>query len=179
MRIVGGTHRGRLLKRVDKVTTRETADMVKVAVFNMLGSQLTGRVLDLFAGSGSYGFESLSRGAFEAYFVDVDKDAVKTIKDNAHVLGFLGQSMIYNQDYMQFMDGLNHSILFDYVFLDPPYEKKIYMDVIKKLKPNLTENAYVICESEKKLILPDEIEGIIKIKDKTYGIKRISIYKVV
>ena len=179
MRIVGGTHRGRLLKRVEKQTTRETADMVKVAVFNMLGSQLAGRVLDLFAGSGAYGFESLSRGANEAYFVDIDKDAVKTIKDNATILGFLNQSMIYNQDFMQFLDGLNHSILFDYIFLDPPYEKKIYSDVIKKLKPNLSENAYVICESEKKLVLPDEIDELSKIKDKTYGIKRISIYKVI
>lgn len=179
MRIIGGTHRGRTLKRVEKQTTRETADMVKVAVFNMLGSQLKGRVLDLFAGSGAYGLESLSRGANEAYFVDQDKDAIKTIRENACALGLSNQSFIYQQDYIKFMDGMNPTILFNYVFLDPPYEKNIYVDVILKLKPYLSDDASIICESEKKLILPDDIGSLQKIKDKTYGIKRISIYKFI
>jgi len=177
MRIIGGTHRGRLLKRVGKPTTRETADMVKESVFNMIGVKLEGKVLDLFAGSGAYGLESLSRGAEQAYFVDIDKDAVKTIKDNATTLGLQSQSIIIQKDYIRFLDGLDHAILFDYIFLDPPYEKKIYVDVITQLTSHLTPEAYIICESEKKLVLPDEIQGLMKIKDKTYGIKRISVYK--
>ena len=60
MRIIGGYHKGRILKRVGKKTTRETADMVRESVFNMVHAQHYKRVLDLFAGSGSYGLEALS-----------------------------------------------------------------------------------------------------------------------
>ena len=60
MRIIAGKYKGRKLHLVGKPTTRETADMVKTAVFNMIGGQLSGVILDLFAGSGAYGLEAIS-----------------------------------------------------------------------------------------------------------------------
>ncbi|TNF08717.1 MAG: 16S rRNA (guanine(966)-N(2))-methyltransferase RsmD [Bacillota bacterium] len=177
MRIIGGTHRGRILDRVGKDSTRESADMVKLAVFNMIGVQMHGMVLDLFAGSGAYGLESISRGASHVYLVDKDRDACKTMHLNAQKLDMLEHVFILNQDYQRFLDGLSHTILFDYVFLDPPYEMDVYESVILKLIPNLNVDGFVICESKKQLVLPEKIESLTKIKDKTYGIKRISIYQ--
>ncbi len=177
MRIVGGTHKGRPLIRVNSKSTRETADMVKVAVFNMLGSTLDGRVLDLFAGSGAYGFEALSRGANFADFVDIEIDAIKTLHQNAKQLSFEEKSNITRSDYQRFIKTLTLDKTFDYIFLDPPYIMNIYEEVITSLIPFLSDHCMIICESEKKVVLPEEIHGLTKIKDKTYGIKRISIYQ--
>jgi len=177
MRIVGGTHRGRQLLRVGKDTTRETADLVKVAIFNMLGSQLDGVVLDLFSGSGAYAFESLSRGAYFAYAVDHDKDAVKTIKDNANKLGFEDKLFVTLKDYERFIKGLTDSIKFDYIFIDPPYNVVVYKDVINRLLPFLNDHGYIICESKKQVIIEDEFYTLEKIKEKVYGIKRVTIFR--
>lgn len=175
MRVVGGIHRGRILTRVMKETTRETADMVKVAVFNMLENQCYGTVLDLFAGSGAYGIEAISRGAEKVYFVDSDRDAIKTIEKNIKMLKEEHRASLHMMSYERFIE--NPMIKFDYIFLDPPYVMDIYENVIKKLEPHINDPGYVICESEKKITLPDEISSLKKIKDKTYGIKRITIYQ--
>ena len=68
VRIIGGTHRSRILNFKDDVNgLRPTPDRVRETVFNWLGQELTGKkCLDLFAGSGALGFEALSRGAVQA-----------------------------------------------------------------------------------------------------------------
>jgi 16S rRNA (guanine(966)-N(2))-methyltransferase RsmD len=177
MRIIGGTHRGRIIERVGRDSTRETADMVKLAVFNMIGVNMHGNVLDLFAGSGAYGLESISRGASHAHLVDVDKIAYQTIISNAKKLDMIAQVTVINQDYQKYMDSLPESILFEYIFLDPPYEMNVYEEIISKLASNIDDNGLIICESKKVNVLPDTIACFKKIKDKTYGIKRISIYE--
>jgi 16S rRNA (guanine(966)-N(2))-methyltransferase RsmD len=177
MRIVGGKHRGRLLKRVEKDTTRETADMVKVAVFNMLLNHMDGTVLDLFAGSGAYGIEALSRGVKHAIFVDHDKDAYLTIKKNIEMIGETDASTIYHMSYEAFLKTNLEGYTFDVVFLDPPYALNIYEDVIRVLDPYIQDGGVVVCESDRKLNLPQMIASLEQIKEKTYGIKKITIYQ--
>ncbi|HAX03275.1 MAG: 16S rRNA (guanine(966)-N(2))-methyltransferase RsmD [Tenericutes bacterium GWC2_34_14] len=177
MRIVGGKHRGRQLKRVEKQTTRETADMVKVAVFNMLLSHMDGTVLDLFAGSGAYGIEAISRGVKHAIFVDHDKDACLTIKHNVEMIGETDASTIYNMSYETFLKTKLEGYTFDVVFLDPPYALNVYEDVISMLEPYINDSGVVVCESDKKLDLPEQIKSLHQIKEKMYGIKKITIYQ--
>jgi 16S rRNA (guanine966-N2)-methyltransferase len=177
MRIIGGTHKGRIIKRVEKITTRETSDMVRESVFNMLGVNLSGVVLDLFGGSGAYGLESVSRGASACYLVDIDQDAIKVIKENAAILKMETFCYIYRMDYQTFIKN-NPSLKFDYIFLDPPYKLNIYEEVISMLEKLTTDDTIIICELDQKLDLPDEISKFIKIKNKTYGKKRICIYEV-
>lgn len=177
MRIIGGIHRGRIIARVEKETTRETADMVRQAVFNMLGGTLFGSVLDLFAGSGAYGLEALSRGADHAYLIDKDHDACRTIKENAALLKLNDKVTILPVDYQRFLENLSSDQIFDVIFLDPPYAMNIYHDVISQLRTHLAPEGRIVCESIKSLILPDQILDLHKIKDKIYGIKRISIYQ--
>ncbi len=176
MRIIGGTHRGRLLQRVMKDTTRETADMVKEAVFNMLGGHTFGVVLDLYAGSGAYGLEAISRGASKAIFVDKERQAIQTVIHNAQTLQISAQIETYLTDDMTFLHTWKKES-FDLIFLDPPYQHAVYHDVLIKLEPWMNEDAYVVCESDRKIILPEVIGSLTKIKDKTYGIKRITIYQ--
>jgi 16S rRNA (guanine966-N2)-methyltransferase len=177
MRIVGGKHRGRNLMRVGKDTTRETADMVKESVFNMLGQRIEGVVLDLFAGSGAYGIEALSRGASFLFAVDHDRDAVKTIIENAKMIKEMDHVDVSLKDYARFLQTLEDHIMFDVVFVDPPYDLDVYQEVLEKLDQHMQLDGLIVCESKKQIILADQILSLTKIKEKVYGIKRITIYQ--
>lgn len=175
MRIIGGTYRGKSLQRVGKPTTRETADMVRESVFNMLFPYTYDHVLDLFSGSGAYGLEAISRGSLHADLVDIDLVAAKTIKTNATSMKVLEKTSIFHMSYEHFLNESKKT--YDLIFLDPPYQLDIYVDVIEKLSQSLHKDGKIVCESDKKRVLPDEINGLIKTKEKTYGIKRITIYE--
>ena len=83
MRVVAGKCRSLPLKAVPGKTARPTTDRIKETLFNIIQAYIPGaRVLDLFAGSGALGIEALSRGAASAVFVDADRKAVETIRDN-------------------------------------------------------------------------------------------------
>ncbi len=92
MRIIAGKHRGRPLRVPHGVGLRPTADRVREAVFNILRHHPDGPgfedaiVFDIFAGTGAYGLEALSRGAALAVFVDNDPAALKGIQRNAATL---------------------------------------------------------------------------------------------
>ncbi|PKK89352.1 MAG: 16S rRNA (guanine(966)-N(2))-methyltransferase RsmD [Tenericutes bacterium HGW-Tenericutes-7] len=177
MRIIGGKHRGRNLLRVGKITTRETADMVKESVFNMIGGTVSGQVLDLFAGSGAYGLEAISRGAEHLFAVDNDKDAVKTIITNAKSMKEEASVTVVLKDVIRFLSTLDQTKKFDVVFIDPPYDLIIYLDVLNILVPFLNDDAYVVCESKRQVVFEDQIQSLVKIKERVYGIKRITIYQ--
>ena len=82
MRIIAGTA-GRLAIKVPKAVTRPTTDFVRQAIFSILGTKVEGAaVLDLFAGSGAIGLESLSRGAASCTFVDEHRQAEIVIREN-------------------------------------------------------------------------------------------------
>ena len=103
-------------------STRPTSDRVREAVFSMLTSMdcIEGAtVLDLFAGSGAMGIESLSRGATRAVMVDSSAEAVAVIRENLSVLGE-GRDLatVVRSDVLRF---LAHAPRFDVALVDPPY----------------------------------------------------------
>ena len=82
MRIIAGKFGGRRLKAVPGMKTRPTTDKVKESMFNIIGPYFDGgNVLDLFAGSGGLSIEAVSRGADQAYLIDRQYQAIKTIKE--------------------------------------------------------------------------------------------------
>ena len=84
MRIISGKRRGHKLVGFEGDYIRPTTDRVKESVFNLISDFIPdSRVLDLFAGSGSLGFEAMSRGALSVVFVDADKKSVDVVKKNA------------------------------------------------------------------------------------------------
>jgi 16S rRNA (guanine966-N2)-methyltransferase len=100
---------------------------LRESLFNILahgyGDPVQGaRVLDLFAGTGALGIESLSRGAAFALFVDDGVEARALLRQNSETLGLGGVSRIFRRDAIKL--GPAHPIEpFSLVFLDPPYAK--------------------------------------------------------
>ena len=120
MRVISGTSRGRKLKEPVGFDIRPTSDKVKESVFNIIQFDIEGRsVLDLFAGTGQFGIEALSRGAKSAVFVDSSADSVKIIRDNLKICGFSDLATVYARDVLRY---LANDEKFDLIFIDPPYD---------------------------------------------------------
>ena len=87
LRIIGGEWRGRKLRFPDVAGLRPTTDRVRETLFNWLAPVIHGaRCLDLFAGSGALGLEALSRGASSVVFIDSDRRAVQSLRENLALL---------------------------------------------------------------------------------------------
>ena len=127
MRIVGGALRGRTLLAPRSQAIRPTADRLRESLFNILvhgyGDPVSGaRALDLFAGTGAFGLEAISRGAAFALFVDQSAEARALIRANVEALGLGGVTRIFRRDATRL--GPAHPLEpFALVFLDPPYGK--------------------------------------------------------
>ena len=123
MRIVAGSHGGRRLVAPPGNTTRPTSDRVREALFSMLGPLDGHEVLDLFAGSGALGLESLSRGARRAVLVERDRRALVALRTNVAALGFGdGRAVVRAGDAGRVArDAAAGAEAYDLVFLDPPY----------------------------------------------------------
>ncbi len=120
MRIISGTAGG-IPIQVPKTLLRPTADRVREAVFSMLGERVEGAaVLDLFAGSGSYGLESLSRGAESCVFVESDRAAGPVIGANLKKAGLEGGTVV-GARVETWLKGSGGT--FDLIFADPPFLK--------------------------------------------------------
>lgn len=175
IRITGGKNSSRLLETPNTTLTKPTMDKVREAVFSALGEKVYGaRVLDLFAGSGSYGLEALSRGAKEATFVDSGALAIKTIEQNCanlreenvtiikdDVLGFLGQN----------------SQEFDIIFADPPYKLDVYKELVETLirRNILSSNGIIVLESEGELDIDES--KFFKVRFYKYGLAKIYVLR--
>jgi 16S rRNA (guanine966-N2)-methyltransferase len=127
MRVIGGRLRSRPIAGPKSDGLRPTSDRLRESLFNILihayGDPVTGaRVLDLFAGTGAFGIEALSRGAVFTLFVDDGVQARALLRDNTEALGLGGVSRIFRRDATKL--GPAHSLEpFSLVFLDPPYRK--------------------------------------------------------
>ena len=122
MRIISGRYRGRLLPGPAGTGVRPATDKVRGAIFNILQNRLDLDgidVLDLFAGTGSLGFEAISRGARIVTFVEDDRAAVGDIRQNATLLGCGDACEILREDAVGFLS--RRSGIFGLVFADPPY----------------------------------------------------------
>lgn len=177
MRVVAGKYGGRTLKSLNGRTTRPTADKIKAAVFDMLGGFFDGgRVLDLYAGSGALAIEAVSRGCEAATLVEKDSGAQKVISANLEMTKESERFKLLKMPAQQAM--LRMEMPFDLVFLDPPYAKEQMLADIESLQSRglLTEQAKIICETEKSTGLPEVIGDLGIWKQKTYGITKITIY---
>ena len=122
MRVAGGNEKGRRLAGAVSSRTRATTERVRAAIFNILNPDQyqDGRVLDLFAGTGSLGIEALSHGAGWADFVESDRQQSAVISRNLETTGFASQSHVHRTDVLQALQTLPGH--YDLVLLDPPYK---------------------------------------------------------
>ncbi|MBM7635448.1 16S rRNA (guanine(966)-N(2))-methyltransferase RsmD [Streptococcus saliviloxodontae] len=177
MRIVSGEFGGRPLKTLEGKTTRPTSDKVRGAMFNMIGPYFDGgRVLDLFAGSGGLSIEAVSRGMDEAVLVEKDRRAQAIIQENIEMTKSEKQFSLLKMEAERAIGQLTGT--FDLIFLDPPYAKEQIVANIEALdEANLLgEDVMIVCETDKSVILPEEIASVGIWKEKTYGISKVTVY---
>ncbi|WP_025724798.1 16S rRNA (guanine(966)-N(2))-methyltransferase RsmD [Acholeplasma granularum] len=175
MRIIAGRHRSRTLKMVPSNDTRETSDKVRGAIFNSLStSVVNANVLDLFAGSGAYGLESISRGASHVWFNDVKPKAIETIIENIKLLNEHTHATVWKYDYKEAINRIKlNELKLDLVFLDPPYEMNIYAEILDSIYENLNDDCLCILEMHKENSVNLNLEKYEITREKLYGIKKI------
>lgn len=176
MQIIAGKYKGKKLI-VPKHITRPTMARVKESIFNSLDSKIDlSKIicLDLFAGSGSFGFEALSRGAKFVTFVDSSFLSIKTLKQNAQTLQINNEHMNFFK--MNVLGFIKQTDLVDFnlIFLDPPFSLETHiLNTIFEIignKLSIKKNILIIAELSKHkgkdLILPKSLKVI---EQKSYG----------
>lgn len=119
-RIIAGIAKNRRLKVAE--VSRPVTDRIKQSIFDILTPKLNNaEVLDLFAGSGSFGLEALSRGAGFATFVEADYKAARLLEENINTTGFIEQSKVVEKESHKFL--WQREDKFDIIFCDPPFPK--------------------------------------------------------
>ena len=169
MQIITGKYRARKLVAVDAKTTRPTLARVKESTFNLIQGRIDGAVvLDLFAGSGAFGAECISRGAKKVVFVDKERKAVETIKVNTR--NMTEDFEILNTDYLSALKLLaGKNLKFDLVYLDPPYKSEFASIAMQEI-------ATIAFEHDLENNLQNVPDCYIMEKSRKYGIAIIDIY---
>ena len=158
VRIIGGRWRGTKLPVPDVPGLRPTADRVRETVFNWLQPVLPGaRVLDLFAGSGAFGLESLSRGAREAVLVDEDARACEALRATVERLGASADARVHRADALALLQAPLHG-RFDIVFLDPPFASGAWGRALAALPAWVADDAWLYLESPRDHVPPAPAE---------------------
>ena len=142
MRVIAGKARSLKLKTIEGESTRPTTDRIKETLFNMLQSNICDSVfLDLFSGSGGIGIEALSRGAKSCIFVENNKKAVTCINDNLVFTRLKSEGRVMELDVLSAINRLeNEQITFDFIFMDPPYNKLLEKEVLTRLSDSCIAN---------------------------------------
>jgi 16S rRNA (guanine(966)-N(2))-methyltransferase RsmD len=167
VRINAGVWRSRLLKFPDVEGLRPTPERVRQTVFNWLGQDLTGKTcLDLFAGTGAFGFEALSRNAKNVVMVENSVLAYQSLMQNQQLLD-AKNSHILRQDVLAFLS--QNTQLSDVVFCDPPYHKAWLEKILPSLNQHLSPSGLLYIEAEFSLELRDLLSGWQLVKQNKAG----------
>lgn len=181
MRVISGSRKGTPLKSLPGTSTRPTSDKVKESVFNKIGPYFEGgTVVELFGGSGSIAIEALSRGMEQAIIFEKNAKACTIIKANVEKCRLNDQVHIERKDARQAGTILQQrNTVIDLLFVDPPYAELDYYDVITQIATQglLAEDATIVCEHEKRVVLPDAYGAFVQINSAIYGSTAITIYE--
>jgi 16S rRNA (guanine966-N2)-methyltransferase len=185
MRIVAGSFRGRPLVAPKGHSTRPTADRTRQAIFNVLEHAAwapdldDARVIDLFAGTGAFGFEAISRGAAYALFIERDEVARGAIRANAESLGLEGAIRIDRRDAASpGTRSPGDGAAFDLALLDPPYGAGLGERALAGLaKGNwLADGATVVLERGSRDAVV-EVAGFETLAERGWGVSRVSFLR--
>ncbi|MEK7849839.1 MAG: 16S rRNA (guanine(966)-N(2))-methyltransferase RsmD [Candidatus Omnitrophota bacterium] len=185
MRIIAGKYKGRKIGFPEHI--RPTQDKVRQAIFDTLGQAFNGRVvLDLFAGSGAFGIEALSRGADNIVFVDIERKCNLLIKNNLEGFGLILRSCrnveIYRQDaFRAIAIAAKKKRKFDVIFADPPYHKGLAKKLLKTplLGDILTTHGFLVVEhaATDEIDLKSGVAAFELYKQAEYGKIKVSYFR--
>jgi len=183
MRISGGEWCGRKIRVPAGDKVRPTQDRVRGALFSMMMAEIPGaRVLDLYAGSGSFGLDALSRGAAAATWVEADRHVFSVLKDNVRDLAARVAAETVQADALKWVTGPGAGRGYDLVFADPPYaqvEEQGFAPLMRALaaggclKPGGLFVGEMGCGSE-----PPVCVGWQLLRDRSYGQTRVALWRL-
>ena len=177
-RIIAGKYKGRKFEFIPSDDLRPTPDRHRETLFNWLGQILGNKkCLDLFAGTGSLGLESLSRGADKVTFVEKNSHHLNKIKKYVESLKADEDVFIIKEDVLTWLDETTQD--FDLIFVDPPFYRQLAEKVLLKIKTNalLSNFGKVYLEVEKELDLNFLVKGWDIIKETKSGEKQYLLIK--
>ncbi|MBK6765749.1 MAG: RsmD family RNA methyltransferase [bacterium] len=171
---IRGARRGKL-----QVELRPTAARTLESVFDMLRNDIAEtRVLDLFAGVGSYGVLALRRGADVAVFVDKSREAEKRMKNALAQYHLEDRSVVHCEDVHHFLhNAARFTEPFNVIFADPPYEKIVPAELMEHILDSklLAPGGLIVFEHSKRQAPPDVV-GLRLRKSRVFGDTTVSIW---
>ncbi len=181
MRVIAGQFKGRKLTSLKGRKIRPTSDRIREAVFSILSQKIDNAVvLDLFAGTGALGIESLSRGAETSFFVDKSKQAIQIINKNIEILKIKDKTEIFLHDACTINNlKIVFDQKFDLIFMDPPYDKGFIMNMFENvdLLNMMKNNSVIIAEHSIRDTNIEEVSGLDLFDRRTYGETLISFFR--
>ena len=176
-RITGGLWRGRQITTPRGLEVRPTRGMVRQALFNIVGARVSGaRVVDLYAGAGSLGFEALSRGATHATFVERRAESMRLIAATAARFGCADRVELVTADAVAWLRRRPAAVRGAGIcFVDAPYRDDqliAALELLGDLAPEL-----VVCEHHRARPLPAELGGLVEVRTARYGLTELTIYQ--
>ena len=180
MRVISGSLKGRKINFLKNHTTRPLKDSVRESIFNVLEHSKffkvkikNSNILDLYSGIGSFGIESLSRGAAKITFIEQDKKTVEILERNLMVLSVYDRVKLINN---KIEIELEKKFIekFSIFFFDPPFIDNNFIDNLKtiKIKKIYKKENLIIIHRERNA--EDNLDDLIKIVDtKIYGRSKI------
>lgn len=182
LRVIAGSARGMRLKSVPGDSTRPIMDRVKEALFSIIGREIIdAEFLDLFAGTGSVGIEALSRGAKHAVFIELDRKALKTIRENLEHTRLIAKGTIIQRDAFQVIRTAPDR-LFRYVYIAPPQYKGMWRDILQSLDQNPKWYHYdtiVIVQIDPKEYDDPQLTHLVEYDRRLYGKTLLLFYEFV
>lgn len=179
MRVISGTLKGRVIKGYDIEGTRPTMDRVKESLFAIIQNKIKDAIcLDLFAGSGNLGIESISNGSKYCYLNDINRNCIKVINENVKTFNIQDKVQIINKKWEDCLKHLKEQdVKLDLIFLDPPYKDECLNNVIEKITNYnlLNNNGLIICEVSSNYI--NEFDNLEELTTRKYGDKTVIILK--
>jgi 16S rRNA (guanine966-N2)-methyltransferase len=179
IRITGGSLRSRSMEILERAEARYTPSKVKQAVFNIIGSVEGLRILDLFAGSGSFSVEALSRGAGSATCVERSAEMSALIRRNMESLSLSPRSEVLTMEAARAIPFLyKRGDKYDIIFMDPPYDKGYVHQTVSLFRNDViydTNTLVVIEHSKREMFDPPEPMRTGRATTRRYGDTCITI----
>jgi len=175
LRIISGILGGRLIRAPDGRLTHPMSSRVRGSLFNIIHDELqNAEVLDTFAGTGSLGLESISRGAKHCTFIERDRVAYRILTENIESLGVGEQTTAVQIGIRTWIDKSCNKF-YDIIFADPPYNN-LQLSTVSDLVSILKPNGLMVLSYPGKGELPP-VYGVVVVDNRSYGIAALAFYR--
>jgi 16S rRNA (guanine(966)-N(2))-methyltransferase RsmD len=187
-KIISGKYKGKTLNLPSKITTRSSKTIVLESFFNTIQFDIiNSNFVEVFSGSGSIGLEALSRGAKFIYFMEKDKEALKTLNSNIKQTNPNDTFVLSGDSFNNIttvIKELKNKEEDAYFYIDPPFSVREGMETIYDKMIQLIDNLpqeivkLIIIEHMTGLELPSTINDYTKSKSKKFGNTSLTYYKI-